>query len=108
MTSPLQSGLPPRFYFWNVGQGQWLTWSDETRCLHFDMGGERAPLRRIRELCRYKTNVLYLSHSDEDHLRFIPWGVRSLPELCLHALPRENLSWSKQKILSAISLCGSK
>lgn len=52
---------------WNVGQGQWITWSDSEKCLHFDTGGESVPWNQILKLCWLKTNYIYLSHKDRDH-----------------------------------------
>lgn len=68
---------------WNVGQGLWITIVDEKTCTHFDMGGEFAPLNRIKEACQHKENVLYLSHWDLDHYRFINRFQRFVSDLCL-------------------------
>jgi competence protein ComEC len=85
-----------RFYIFNVGQGQWAIWSINHACLHFDMGGEYAPLARIESLCRGKDNWLYLSHSDFDHIRYLPWARQKLKNFCLYKLPREDIKSPKK------------
>jgi metal-dependent hydrolase (beta-lactamase superfamily II) len=53
---------------WNVGQGQWVTIIYPTQCLHFDVGGETAPFRKVIKSCKEKSNKIFLSHGDWDHL----------------------------------------
>jgi len=104
----VETGKPSRLYVWNVGQGQWLTWVRDQSCFHFDMGGERAPLAKIRQLCALKTNSLYLSHADWDHIKFMPWGSLQLPGLCLMNWPREKLEPRKEKRLKSIPKCSTR
>lgn len=99
-TTSLSPGQRARLYIWSVGQGQWLTWVSDSSCLHFDMGGEQAPLKKIKFLCASKRNILYLSHADNDHIQFINWGFRNLTALCLQAHPRESLKRQKRWLLN--------
>lgn len=105
LTTPTFHGQLDRFYIWNVGQGQWATWVQAQRCLHFDMGGEFSPLKKIKNICQHKDNFLFLSHSDYDHMKYVSWGMRQLPNFCLAALPRESLNAKKRKALQNISVC---
>lgn len=77
----------PQLIVWNVGQGQWLTYINDQDCLHFDMGGEKAPLSQIQQLCKNRKNILYLSHWDMDHVNFISRFEKRVPELCLAGRP---------------------
>jgi competence protein ComEC len=56
---------------WNVGQGQWITWSEPDKCFHFDAGGEKIPWSKIINLCDKKNNYIFLSHKDKDHSQWI-------------------------------------
>lgn len=56
------------FVIWNVGQGQWATAITAKRCLHFDMGGEFFPWKKIISRCQDKQNFVFLSHWDWDHI----------------------------------------
>lgn len=88
-----------QFLVWNVGQGQWTTLITSQECLHFDMGGEFFPKAALRNHCSQKTNFLFLSHLDKDHIQFIPWGIKNLPRLCLWKWPTEilhNPEWKKK------------
>lgn len=104
-SAPISPAVPGRLFIWNVGQGQWITWKLEDRCLHFDMGGELAPFHHLRQHCGSRSNILYLSHADLDHIRFIPWGKRNLPELCMVTFPREPLSGKKLWFISHLKKC---
>lgn len=103
--SQVSDGHFSRLYIWNVGQGQWATLNLEKICIHFDMGGEKAPKEKINSLCKTKQNQLYLSHADTDHISFIYWSKRNLNKLCLQSLPRETLSLKKAKLISSLSRC---
>lgn len=65
---------------WNVGQGQWITWSDAEKCFHFDAGGETVPWSQILNLCWQKSNTIFLSHKDKDHTQWVPQLYRSAHE----------------------------
>ena len=74
---------------WNVGQGQWVTWIHKEHCLHFDMGGEKAPRKKIQKLCGSKKNFAFFSHWDKDHVGFaLQAKKRYLPQLCVVLPPR--------------------
>jgi competence protein ComEC len=104
--SPISSGFRGRLYIWDVGQGQWVTWAEESRCTHFDMGGEKAPLKHIQFLCGRKQNAVLITHADTDHIKFLGWGFRHLTNLCLASTPQEKLKPQKQWILKA-KMCNS-
>lgn len=90
---------------WNVGQGQWLTYNDETYCLHFDMGGENAPLFKIQKLCHKKKNILYLSHWDLDHISYIKNFSSRVFHFCLAGKPHRPKGLWKQKLLDLLKEC---
>lgn len=90
---------------WNVGQGQWATQVQAKHCLHFDMGGEKNPLSKVRHLCASKKNFIYLSHWDWDHISFALKARKSLPDSCLLLPPLGTSSFRKMKILKAYPLC---
>lgn len=103
--APEPSRQPDLFIIWNTGQGQWTTLYINDVCLHFDMGGERAPLDRIRQLCQFKENILAFTHFDKDHYSFLPWANRNLTNICLLSFPppiNQNGVWQE---ISKISLC---
>ena len=96
-----------RWILWNVGQGQWLTYSSTTSCHHLDMGGERAPWQRIKEECGSKTNSLSLSHWDWDHLSLIRKAKYQLGQLCLMVGPNGPVPHSpaKRNLLKRLPPC---
>ena len=100
----------PQWVIWNVGQGQWTTFFNGKECLHFDMGGERAPWERVKALCQIQDNKIYLSHEDKDHISFIQRASLHLKKICLakRGLDKHNQTAKrKEKILSAVPLCSS-
>jgi len=105
----LQKDFPVGSYWivWNVGQGQWSTLVDEKNCYHFDMGGEKSPLNKVRRLCRDKNNILSLSHWDWDHVSFALKAQKVLPNACLQVPPLGKTSAYKMKILRAYQPCSS-
>jgi len=86
--------FPSRLIVWDVGQGQWVTWVEEKRCLHFDMGGEFYP-RKVREVCAGKQNEILLSHWDMDHISFVFRFKREGLLLCVHHLPQGTHPWKQ-------------
>ncbi len=88
--------------FWNVGQGQWSTVVTDSECFHFDMGGERAPIKKIKKICYQKNQILYLSHYDWDHRSFI-YPFAKDQKICLGNKP---LQIKKKKISMPLSPCG--
>lgn len=106
--SPLYH-LSPHQYFivWNVGQGQWTTFVDAESCLHFDLGGEFFPWKKIRKLCQQKQNKIYLSHWDWDHIGGLsrwPWSW-SRNKTCLALRPLGKSSPKKMRLLSSFPFC---
>ena len=69
------------FIVWNVGQGQWATLNTLTTCYHFDLGGERFPLAKIKARCRSKKNEIFISHWDLDHMSALRYLAR-WPRVC--------------------------
>jgi len=94
-----------KFVVWNIGQGQWTTAIFNEACWHFDMGGERAPLLRLRRLCSEKTNKIFLSHWDLDHIG----GVRKFKHLplkmCLALRPLGSTKPHKEELLKGLVAC---
>lgn len=85
---------------WNVGQGQWVTRTDNGECSHFDAGGEFGPIKLVNQLC-FK-NKIYFSHWDWDHISF----ANKIKNSCIQQSPGGQ-SNSKRKIhlLSKIPHC---
>lgn len=75
----------------NVGQGLWVTRVENSRCIHYDFGGERIKLiqltRRFRADCQFKKNILNLSHPDYDHYSFKNMIVSQSKNVCWNTLP---------------------
>ncbi len=100
--SPLQL-----FIVWNVGQGQWTTSVNSESCLHFDIGGESFPWKKVRKLCEKKENRIYLSHWDWDHVGGLsrwPWGWKR-HKTCIALRPLGKSSLKKMKLLSGFTDC---
>lgn len=107
--SPLDDLLAGNYLVtWNVGQGQWLTHISNSHCRHFDMGGETFPWKTLRKACHGKTNLVYLSHWDWDHIGALSKTQRvrtNLPELCLKLRPRGKSSRYKERLLKRWPHC---
>lgn len=93
------------FVVWNVGQGQWITYYNGDRCLHFDAGGERSPLTFVKKLCGDGPQSLWLSHWDFDHVNFALELKRAAHRLCAAGWPLGKISPAKRKIRHAIPEC---
>ena len=89
----------PSLTVWNVGQGQWVTLSDDSGCWHFDTGGEFAPWPAIMSLCRRRANFVWLSHWHWDHFSFVGGVRRNLPDSCFLGLPPGSVRERKQPAL---------
>lgn len=76
------SHLDDTLIVWYVGQGQMVTYVNETHCHHFDMGGEFFPEKELFKICGSKKNQVTFSHWDYDHINFIKKAYRILPSLC--------------------------
>jgi competence protein ComEC len=85
--SPHAAWASTTLIVWNVGQGSWSTLCSEKLCIHFDLGGEFAPTRQIRERCRGKRNAVAFSHWDLDHVGLTRKASRLLPGLCVWIRP---------------------
>lgn len=93
---------------WNVGQGQWITIQENSDCVHFDAGGEFAPLLLIQYFCKAKKSWLILTHGDWDHINFVPKLREISKDFCLVNFPREKLSPRKVKFLKNFPMCNQK
>lgn len=93
------------FIVWNVGQGQWASWINPESCTHFDMGGEHLPAKKLKSLCRLKTNYIYISHWDWDHISFAGRARRLFPQACVALAPLGKSSARKMKMLAAFESC---
>ncbi len=102
-----ESDIKSHFIIWNVGQGQWLTWVTQEACLHFDLGGEHMPEKKIKSLCQFKENKLFLSHWDWDHISFVKKISRLVTFPCLAVRPTGKSSPFKMKIIDAVPDCRS-
>lgn len=91
---------------WNVGQGQWFTAISKDHCYHFDMGGEIAPLKKIRYHCKLRKNIVFLSHWDWDHISFLKSKqLRSFENICIAKMPQGKTSPSKASLLASYKAC---
>jgi competence protein ComEC len=93
------------FIIWNVGQGQWLTGNLSDRCEHFDFGGEKFPLNKIKYHCSGKENHLQLSHWDFDHWGGLKRLIKIIPTLCHAPWPPLGLEKKLPGIAHTIPLC---
>jgi competence protein ComEC len=100
-----ENGRTNYMIVWNVGQGQWATWVTPTSCLHFDMGGEKMALRKVKSLCQWKENRIYLSHWDWDHMSFTGPFHRAFPNACMSLPPDGTTSPRKLKLVQAFAPC---
>jgi competence protein ComEC len=90
---------------WNIGQGQWVTYSSLTECDHFDIGGEFWNPLEIRSFCYKKLNRIYISHEDKDHTSFSLKSQSILPKVCLAEGPRTQFKKFTQEIIQKLSKC---
>ncbi len=106
ISNPPSLDHPVELIVWNVGQGQWATFSTNEACFHFDMGGEHADWKKISSECGSKNNFAFFSHWDVDHLSFAQSAPRHLKNFCVAAKPRGPcLSQKKLQIFSQLHLC---
>ena len=90
------------------GQGQMLTYSELKTCVHFDMGGEFFPIKKLIKECGAKKNKVFFSHWDWDHINFTKKAFRRLPSFCRLNNPGGEGSEKKKRFLSAIPFCSKK
>jgi competence protein ComEC len=97
---PLRS--PEAVVIWNVGQGSWASELRNDHCLHFDLGGERADIKRIKKLCSYKKQFMFISHWDWDHFNFLQKYIADTKNFCIFSpspSEKKNKAWIKRLIL---------
>ncbi len=94
-----------RLVVWSVGQGQMVTYSNLKYCVHFDMGGEFFPVKKLIKECGQKLNQVFFSHWDWDHINFAKKAYRRLPSFCQLNQPGGKGSSKKKKFLSIIPKC---
>ena len=94
---------------WNVGQGQMVTYLTPQECIHFDMGGEKFPKKKLFKLCNKRQNVIYYTHWDRDHINFSLRAKKIFPTICKAQTslkpPRKK---HKIKMIQKIPLCHKK
>lgn len=90
---------------WNIGQGQWVTMTDERGCWHFDTGGEHAPWSAVMHLCRGRRNFVTFSHWDWDHISFAGGLKNFLPDVCVLLPPVGPASPRKERMLRGLRKC---
>ncbi len=93
---------------WNVGQGQWITEVHDNHCLHFDLGGEIDTSAEALKFCAHKTNYLYLSHWDWDHISYAAKFAARVHRACLISLPEGSANRHKREMISRIPICQQK
>jgi competence protein ComEC len=104
--SPLKNNVLRNFTIvWNVGQGQWVTALLGNECLHFDAGGEFFPWKKISRVCSRKSNKLFLSHWDWDHIGALSHWPKWPSCIALH--PLGQTTKRKSEILGSIPDCSS-
>ena len=73
---------PTEIIVWYVGQGQMVTYSTPTLCIHFDMGGEIFPIKELSQECQTKQNQVFFSHWDWDHINWTRKAYKRLNHFC--------------------------
>jgi competence protein ComEC len=101
----ISPATPGYWILWNVGQGQWLTWIDTNRCLHFDSGGEINPIFHVKKVCGKRINIFFLSHWDWDHIGFLSSARRELPRVCISARPLGPSTPRKERLVGELPPC---
>lgn len=112
-TASAQTGLPlssSKTYFavWNVGQGQWTTLITPTSCQHIDAGGEQTAFlhKDLKLLCEKKSNSIYLTHWDWDHISFARLIFKEFSKVCLAKPPAvQTNDRSKVSLLGSLKRC---
>lgn len=104
--TPLRdSGFHKYLVVWNVGQGQFVTAIEEDECLHFDVGGEFFPFRKLSSLCRDRQNKIFLSHWDWDHIGGLAKWPKVFTNSCIAVAPIGPTSDHKKNILDRFTPC---
>lgn len=110
LSASFTSDVPARFYtvVWNVGQGQFVSAISPSSCLHFDMGGEFFPWKKIFAQCKDKPNFAFFSHWDWDHigaLNTLKHSNSISKEFCIALRPSGTSSKHKMKLLNSFPSC---
>ncbi|MNJ94614.1 ComEC family competence protein [compost metagenome] len=104
--TPLRpSEQSPRLVVWNVSQGQWITYSNDESCWHFDVGGEFLRGSVLKRLCKNKINKVFLSHWDWDHIGLLPRLKKIKTPSCLGLRPLGSSSAKKEALLKDLPTC---
>lgn len=106
--SNLSKNLLDWLIIWNVGQGQFVTWVQKNRCIHFDAGGEYFPSLEIIKYCKSKKNLIFISHSDYDHINFIPKLKKITSQLCQIPPQAPIYKLNYNKFFQGIPFCKTK
>ncbi len=112
-SAPIEPGLNQNeLIVWNVGQGLWVTYIDNSTCHHFDIGGEKSNARHIKKSlqahCLNKKNLAYFSHWDWDHIGLSMMAKSWLPNLCIQIWPQGHSAYNKKTYLSSLGECKAK
>lgn len=105
LATPIEMENPEHLIIWNVGQGLWTTVKAQQQCWHFDVGGEKAPWREIRQQCREFENRIFLSHWDWDHIGFLSRIRFALPNVCVIRIPLGESTSQKRALVSRHRIC---
>ncbi|MCB0392956.1 MAG: hydrolase [Bdellovibrionales bacterium] len=92
------------FIIWNVGQGAFMTISENSICHHIDLGGEHFPSRMMRT-CKWKKNSLSYTHWDWDHVGFTKRVSGDITDVCLLVSPGGKSPKNRGRILNGIHRC---
>ena len=90
---------------WYVGQGQMVTYSTPSLCIHFDMGGEFFPVKNLKKECQLKQNRVFFSHWDWDHINFAKKAYKRLNSFCRLNTPGGKGTKKKKKWLFKVPMC---
>ena len=107
---PFSQNKPAELIVWNVGQGQMVTYSTPSLCIHFDMGGEkgRFPAKKLSQECQSKQNRVFFSHWDWDHISFAKKAHKRLNHLCRLNEPGGEGTKKKKAWLFTVPMCQPK
>ncbi len=79
-----------RLVVWNIGQGSWATYVGTSSCDHFDAGGDTKFVPRVlTAMCFSRSNRVFVSHTDWDHVSHLKDIYRSWKSVCIVARPRD-------------------
>ena len=105
---PFSHNKQAELIVWNVGQGQMVTYSTPSLCIHFDMGGEVFPAKKLSQECRSKQNRVFFSHWDWDHINFAKRAYKRLNHLCRLNEPGGRGTKKKKEWLFTVPMCQPK